>query len=149
MCAPVIGILAAGLSAAGAMQQANAQAAQAKYNSQVEEINARTARQEGQLRADKLEDQYQSQRAEGRVSAAKSGLNPAAGSAALVIDQESFRNQRADELATIWNSETQAVGHENKATGLRAEAKAYKQAGMIGAASTFLGGLKGTPFKLG
>lgn len=148
MCVPALAIIGTVISAVGTMASAQAQANEAKYNAQVEEINARTKRQEGQLRADMLEDDYQRQRATGRVAAAKSGVNPATGSASFVINQESYANQAADELATIWNAETTAIGHENKATGFRQQAKAYKQAGMIGAASTFLGGLQNSSFKM-
>jgi len=141
MCAPVIGLLGTAVSAIGAIQQANAAASVAKYNAKVQEINARVARQEGLYEADRLEDRYESQRSTARAVAAKSGVNPYAGSASLIIDQESFGDQRADELATIWNSETKAVAYENQAKAYRMEAKAEKRAGIINAASTVLGSL--------
>jgi hypothetical protein len=147
MCLPaagmIFGLLGSAVSAMGAMAQADGQAKQAEYNAKVAEINARTARQQGSSEADKVEDKYQRLRAGQRVAAAKAGLDPSAGSAALVINQETTRNSELDQLTSIWNRETEAVGFENKAKDLRIQAQNAKTAGKFGAASSFLSGLGG------
>ena len=146
MCIPaagmIFGLIGSMVSAAGAMAQADGQAKQAEYNAQVAEINARTARLQGSSEADKVEDKYQRLRAQQRTGFAKGGLDPSQGSAALVIG-ETDRNSDLDQLTSIWNRETEAVGFENKAKDLRIQAQNAKTAGKFGAAGSFLSGLGG------
>jgi hypothetical protein len=145
MCfaAPVIGLLSAGLSAAGSMASANAQAQQAEYNAAVARINRDTARLQGSSEADRLAQKYRG--IEGQQVAAygrdgRGGVLPTSGSAALVRG-ETGRNAWLDESTAIWNRETEAIGFDNKAKDLEAQAKAARQAGAIGAAGSFLTGL--------
>ncbi len=147
MCIPpaAMAIISAGISAAGVFQQSQTQSAIAKHNAKVADINANTERETGRLEADRIEDRFQRLRATARVNAAKSGINPAVGSAAFVIDQEGFAEQRADQLAAIWNRDTRAVGFENTAIGERGRASAIRSGGIVNAFSTFLGGLRGGP----
>jgi hypothetical protein len=145
MCAPLIGVgialAGAAVSAMGAIQAGQAQAAQANYNAKVAEINARTAQNTARAKADAQEDQYESLQAKQRVAALKSGLNPDAGSAALVINQETPRNQWLDMHNTLWEGKVEGMGLQNKAAGFRAEAKNAKTASYWGAASSIMGGL--------
>lgn len=141
MCFPAMGLIGAAVSAVGSMAAASAGAAQDKYNAQVARINANTARQTGQADAARITDKYDKLEGQQRVAAAKSGIDPSSGSAALIIAQENARNSWLDTSNAIWNKETEAVGYENKARDLEAQAKAKKQAGMFSAGSSFLSGL--------
>lgn len=140
-------IISAVVSAAGSVVGAQAQANQMKYNAEVAEINAKTARQQGQYEADRIEDEYQRRKGAQRVAALKSGFDPQYGSAALIIDGETERNSWLDQMTSVWNRETQAVGFENKARELRANAKSTMIGGYLQAGSSILGGLGKGGFK--
>lgn len=144
MCFPMaLGLIGAVVSAAGTIVSAQQQAAQANYNAKVAEINAQTEQQAAAAEADKIEDRYDQMRGQQRAAAAKSGLNIAAGSPSLVINEETTRNSWLDQQSRIWSGDTAATAQRNKAEQFRIEAKAAKTAGAFGAASTFLGGLGG------
>lgn len=144
MCAPMaIGLIGAAVSAAGSIAQAGAQSSAAQYNSQVERINARQRRFEGMKEQENIYGKYDRVEAEGIAAAGKSGVDANYGSAALVIFGEGGENRAKDANAAYINAESAAVAHENKARQHDAEAKAAKQAGMFGAASSFLSGLGG------
>lgn len=151
----MIGLIGAAVSAVGSIAAGQAAKQEADYNAQVAEINARTARQQGIHEADQIEDKYQKLRGQQRVAAAKSGLDPAVGSPALVINQETARNENLDMMTQIWNRETEAVGDENRATAFRIKGKNAQQAAAFGAAGSFLSGLNkansgvGNPISIG
>ena len=146
MCIPaaglILGLAASAFQAAGAMAAADGDAKQKEYNAKVAEINARSARLQGSSEADKVEDKYQRLRAQQRTGFAKGGLDPSSGSAALVIG-ETDRNSDLDQLTSIWNRETEAVGFENKAKDLKMQAANTRKVGPIAAAGSFLSGLGG------
>lgn len=144
MCFPMaLGLVGAAVSAAGSIAQANAQASAANYNAAVEKINARQKRWEGAKEQENIASKYRKVEAEGIANAAKGGIDPNFGSAALVIFGEGGENVAKDKNAAYINAESAAVAYENKAKQHEAEAKAAKQAGMFGAASSFLSGLGG------
>jgi hypothetical protein len=133
----------AAVSASGAKSQANAQAAQMEYNAKVSDINAKTARAEGLYEADRIDDKYDKVQGEITTAAAKGGVLPNTGSAALLKFDDTLKNSILDQQTAIWNKETEAVGHENKATDLRAQAQATRSAGKTAAAGAIFGGLAG------
>lgn len=144
MCAPMaLGLIGAAVSAAGSMASASAQSSAANYNAAVEKINARQKRFEGAREQEQISDKYNRVEGEGVATAAKAGLDPGYGSAALVIFGDNAMNKSLDMNTAYINAESQAVAHENKAKQHEAEAKAAKTSGMIGAASSFLSGLGG------
>lgn len=143
MCAIALGLVGAAVSAAGSIAQANAQSQAAQYNAQVERINARQKRFEGLREQEQISDKYGRIEGQGVAAAAKSGIDPGYGSAALVIFGDNALNKSLDMNTAYVNAESQATAHENKAKQHDAEAKAAKQAGMFGAASSFLSGLGG------
>ena len=147
MCFPavgaVFGLIGSAVSAAGAAAQANAQANQMEYNAKVADINAKTARSEGLYEADKIDDKYDRIGGEQITAATKGGVVPGTGSAALLRFDDTVRNSWLDQSTAIWNKETEAIGYENKAQDLRAQASATRSAGKIGAAGSFLSGLSG------
>lgn len=136
-----LAVLSAVTTAVGTVVTGQAQAKQMEYNAKVAEINAQTARQQGEYEADRIEDEYQRKQAQQRVAALKSGVDPGSGSAALIIDQETSRNSWLDQMTTVWNRETQAVGFENKAKDLKAQASSTKTGSYISAASSLIGGM--------
>jgi hypothetical protein len=143
MCGPVLGLVGAAVSAFGSMASAEGQASSAEYNAQVEKINARTQRQKGAVEQERISDKYDKQQGQSIAAAAKSGVDPGYGSAALVIFGEGGANKSADMSMAYVNAEGQAVAHENKAKAYENDAKNQRQAGAIGAASSFLSGLGG------
>ena len=144
MCFPMlIGLIGAAVSAVGTMASAQAQANQAEYNAKVAEVNAATERQAAQADTEKIDDKYERLRAQQRAGAAKGGLDVAAGSPSLIINQETSRNSWLDQQSRIWSGATAATAQENKAEQFKMEAKSAKTAGAFGAASSFLSGLGG------
>lgn len=145
MCLPALGMVAglagSAISAAGAMSSANAQAKAAEYNATVERINARSERQKGVVEQEKLGQKYDRLQGEGIAAATKNGVDPGYGSAALVIFGQNEFSRSSDQGAAYVNAEGAAIGRENKARDFEAQAAASRQAGKIGAASSFASGL--------
>ena len=136
----LIGLAGSAVSAVGSMAQANASANQADYNAQVAKINARTARQQGLAQSETIARKYDRQGGQITTAYAKGGVDPGSGSAALVR-AENDRNFWLDQNNAIWNRETEAIGQENKARDLEAQAKNTRKAGPIAAAGSFLSGI--------
>lgn len=143
MCGPAIGLAGALVSGIGAIAGGNAQAGASEYNAQVERINARTQRQQGYVEQERLNQKYDKTQGTAIASAAKSGVDPGYGSAAMVIFGEGGADRSADMSMAYVNSEGKAVAHENKATSYENDAKNQRKAGMISAASSFLNGVAG------
>ncbi len=141
MCAP-LAVAAAAVSGIASIAGGNAQAAVSERNAQVHDMNAITHRRKGAAQADMVEDQHERERSTQRVQAAASGVR-LNGSVSRVIDQASAADHWMDEQMIIWNAETQANAEENQAKTERARAKNQRQAGMLNAFSSVLGGLKG------
>ena len=142
-----IGLLSAGVSAAGALAAGKGQAEQAEYNAQVARINAQTARQTGFVQSEQIGAKHEKLRGEGVAAAGGSGIDPFSGSAAAVIFQEGGKNTYLDQQNAIWNKETEAVGQENKAKSFDNDAKNARTGAMFGAAGSFLTGLGGAAKK--
>ena len=137
---PIIGLMGSMVSAAGQQAQASAQAGQQAYNAEVARLNAMTERRQGVAESERLHSRYDRQGGAQVAALAKAGVDVGSGSAALVR-AENERNRWLDVNNAVWNRETAAVGFENKARDLDAQAKATKKAGRIAMASTFLTGL--------
>jgi hypothetical protein len=142
MCGPMLGIAGAAVGAMGTMMQANAQANAAEYNAKVEKINARSRRQEGLQQSERIADKYDDLKGKQQASYSKAGVDPFFGSA-LSIFTDTSTSENSDQDTNYINAESRATGHENKAKQYEYEAKTQRQAGMIGAASGMLSGLKG------
>ena len=151
MCAigAVIGLAGAAVSGIGAMQQSKAQAQQDEYNAKVAKINARQARMVSYAKQEDIGAKYEKQRGEGIALASKGGVDPAYGSAALVIFGENAFAETTDKNRQYIEGESQAVAEENKAKALEASAANHRQAGKIAAASSFLSGLGGAAKGMG
>jgi len=143
MLVPVItavaGVVGSAVSAMGAMAQANASAAAAEYQAQVAEQNAEATRERAY--ADSLSQSRTNRRRLGVVRAAYGASGMQFEGSALdlygdqVLENELEKNRIRDA------GEVRAVGYENDATLRRAEAKSYRSAGRIGAASAMIGGI--------
>lgn len=142
MCGPALGLVGAAVSAVGAVAQANAASNAANYNAAVEKINARSRRQEGYRESERINEKYDNLQGRQTAGYAAAGVDPFFGSAFSVFaDTETSRE--IDQGTNFVNAESRAVGHENKAKQYEYEAKTQRQAGMINAASSLIGGLKG------
>jgi hypothetical protein len=144
MCGPAaaIGLIGSAVSAMGSMQQANAQAENAEYSAKVEKINARSRRWEGLAESERIAEKYNDLQGKQTAGYAKGGVDPFFGSA-LAIFTDTAEARGTDQATNYTNAESAAVGHENKAKQYEYEAKSQRQAGKIGAASSFLSGLGG------
>jgi hypothetical protein len=150
----LIGLAGTAVSAIGTMQAAQGAANQAAYNASVAQINANTARQQGQSEAERVNAKHDKLRAQMRAAYAKAGVE--GGSMDQVINQEGGANQALDEWNTIWNRQTEAIGFENKKRDLETQAKNTARAGNISAGASFLTGLSksgiggpGSPLQIG
>lgn len=150
MCAVVAPLLSAGIglagaavSAAGQKSAAESEAQAAEYNAKVEKINARARRQQGYSEQEKIGMKYDKLEGQGIAAAAKGGVDPGYGSAALTIFGENQFAKGSDQSAAYVNAESAATAHENKAKDYEHQASARRQAGKWGAASSFLSGLGG------
>lgn len=143
MCAPAIGLVGAVVSAAGAMAQGQAQAAQDRYNAQVEKINARSRRWEGLQKQEAIGRDAAKRQGTAIALAGKGGVDPGYGSAALVIFREGREAEFADKSNAYLTAESAAIGHENKAKAFEMSAENHRKGGMLSAASSFLSGIGG------
>jgi len=126
---------------AGALYQGKAAQSEAKFGAAVAEQNAANERMAGASKAERIAEKYSRMRGTQEANAAASGVNPAAGSASLIIDQETTKNSYLDQLTTIWNAESAADSLELQAAGLRQRGKNAKTASYFNAAGSFLSGL--------
>jgi hypothetical protein len=106
--------IAAAISAAGAVQQGQAQAASATYNAQVAEKNSQIAKAQGAAAAE-----MQSRDAQRRMGAAiasfgASGVDVGVGSPTDVL-AESVRNSTLDALTLKYNYDLKAMGFSDQA----------------------------------
>lgn len=145
----VAGIAGSVVSAMGAMQQANAQAASQEYNATVAKINARQNRMQGAVEQEKIGRKYDQIEGQGIANAAKGGVDPTYGSAALAIFGTNWQDRYTDQGTAYVNAESAAVGNENKAKDLEAQAASTRKAGKIAAAGSFLSGIAGAAKSFG
>lgn len=137
------------MSAIGAKQQADAQADMEIYNAKVERINARSRRWEGMKEQEAIGDKYDRAQGQQIAAAAKGGIDPNFGSAALLIFGENHQDRLQDQDNTYLRAESAAMAHENKATAYEKSAENHRKAGKIAAAGSFLSGIAGAAGSLG
>lgn len=149
MCGPALAIVGAAASLAGSMvaakgqaQQADAQAAQLDYNAKVSRINARSERFAGQAEREAAVPKQDALRGELRAAAAKNNVDPFFGSAAAIFEQNE-QNFVQDQNARYVNAEGKAVGHENKARDLEAQAAAVRDSKKTMQTASILSGIGG------
>lgn len=159
MCDPVTGLMIAStlLSAGGAIQQGNAQAAASRHQAQVAEMNATLADRQARdaLERGKLAEQ-EKRRETARLLGAQqaafaangvdltmgSPLDTIAGSAALgEIDALTIRSNAAREA---YDFDVQGMNQRANANLARAQASSAKTGSLLSAGSTILGGAANT-----
>jgi hypothetical protein len=155
MCGPLIGIAGAAISAFGSIAAGMAQKQVADYNAKVAEINAAAAVREGLAQAGATRDEFQDVAGSQRAALAKSGVDINSGTAA-VLGLETQRREETAASIDIWRGRTEQTKYMNQSEVYKAEGKAARTAGFIGAASSLVGAVSGlgglgagSPLKLG
>lgn len=128
-------------STVGTVYAAQSAAAQGEYNAKVAEVNASTARAEGNAQAEAIRDRYRRAKGEAMGAAAASGVDPTQGSAALVINEDLGKNRWLDEMTAVWNKDTEAQASMNQAADLKAQAKSTRRGGYLSGGATLMTGL--------
>jgi len=145
MCFPAVGAIFGALgsvvSAVGAAASASAQADQAAYNAEVERVNARTRMAQGVAESEKVGRDYRRLAGQQAAQAGKTGLDPGSGSIALVVNQETPKNEYLDTMNTLWSAHSEANARYNKAKDFDAQSKAYRSAAGLSFASGLVGGV--------
>ena len=134
---PVVLALAGGaIGAVGAVQNARAQNAAAKFNAQVAEQNSVIAGQQGAIERDAMRKRAYMQLSQIRANAGASGLGDSV--SALDVLGQSAADATYDDLNQQWQTKLKQTGFANDASLSRAQGKAAMQSGYLSAASTLL-----------
>lgn len=128
-------------STAGALQQGRAAQAQGNYEKAVADRNAQQERMRGAAEADRIEDRYDKLRGQQAAQAAAAGINPGSGSASLVINQDTGKNEALDTMAALWNADSAASSFEHSGRAAQMRGNNAKTASYWNAASSFMSGL--------
>lgn len=137
--AGVVSMIGTGVSIYGQIQKANADAAAAKYNSDLDLQNAQLAREQGAQ--DELKTRVMGRKVLGdmRADYGASGVTATSGSALDVL-QESAANAEMDALNVKHRADITAAGYEADAKLGVYRGQAAQTAGYVGAASSLLRG---------
>lgn len=147
MCVPAIGAVAgiagAAVSAIGAKQQAEAQAQMDEYNAKVARMRGEASLKTHDLNAQRKSLEYQKLAGTQLAAAAKGGVDPTFGSAALTIFGETYEEGLREQ-----NDMRQAGINEyyeglNKQQAYNTSAQNNYKASKIAAAGSFLSGVAG------
>ena len=150
----VSSLASAGIGAVGAIQQANASAASAKYNSEVASQNAKLAQQQATWASEAGNAQVSEQGAKtraqvGGILAAQAANNVDVNSGSAVDVRSSASalgelnaiNIRSDAARTAYGYETQASSDKAQSELDSSQAASDTIAGEVGAGSTLIGGI--------
>jgi len=135
---PTAVLAGAALTAGGAIYSGYAQQKQADYQAKVAEENAKAENAKGAAEAEATAAKFGRLRATQRAQAAAAGVNPDAGSAALIINGDTSKNEYLDTMSTLWNSNSAATAFKNQASGYRAQGDNAMTSALIGAPASFL-----------
>lgn len=128
------------VSAIGSIASGVQQQKVANYNAEVAENNAVAERQRASYEADMIRDDRKRVIGAQRASGAAAGLDISTGTPVAVLG-DTYAQSEMDVLARLYGGESAATAYQNDAKRFRAEGKAAKTAGIIGAGSTLLTGL--------
>jgi len=142
--AMVLGIAGGVISAMGAIQAANAQAASAQYNAKVAESNRRAALRQTQVAVE--DKQAENRRQLGSIRAAYGASGLMLDGSPLDVLEDTAQEQAFDVAKIRYKGKMQAEGYSEQAALYRLEAKSAKRAGWIGAGSALIGGLSNVDF---
>jgi hypothetical protein len=148
----MVGLIGAGISAMGSVMSGMAQQQVANYNAEVARANAEAAVREGFAQSGATRDQFSEVKGAQAAALAKSGVDVNAGTSA-VLGLETQRREETAAAVDIWRGRTEQTKYKNQAETYKAEGKAAMMIGVIGAASSLVGGLsgmgQGAPLQLG
>lgn len=134
----VLGIAGGVISAMGAIQSANAQAAAADYNKEVAKANKRTVHAQTER---EIEDrQLENRRQLGSMRAAYGANGLQMEGSPLDVMDDTATEMNYDIAKVKFQGAMQEEGYDRQAALYKLEAKSAKQAGTIGAASALIGG---------
>lgn len=140
MFLPLLGLAGSAISAFGTIAAGNAQAAAAEYQAKQADINASQENAAAQRKAEaekiKTTRFISSQKAAAGVSGGTTADPSTTTQMGLAQQEGSFR-----QLATLYEGKEKARQWETQAQADRIEAENAKQAAMIGAAGTLVGGV--------
>lgn len=137
--ATVFGAIGTALSVAGTLQASSAQAEAAEYNKKVADMQASVARDQAAARAAQIERQNKQRGAAARAAGQSSGFE-LSGSIMDEVDAV-LDNGRMDVLTAMYEGEVQATKATNEAELYRSQARNYRTAGYIGAATKAFAGV--------
>ena len=136
-----VGIAGAALSGASAIAGGVMQKQQADYQAKVAERNALAERMKGAAEAERIAGKYDRIRGQQAAAAAASGVDPTAGSASLIINQATAKNEALDTMSALWNAESSADAFAAQAKGYKMAGSNAQTAGFIQGPTSFLQGL--------
>lgn len=139
MCSPAlaIGLVGAGVSAAGSIQQGNAQAAAADYNAQVARNNAIAANRSAAYDASRINERVAKIQGQQRAAYAGAGVS---GGTALEVEADTSRQGAMDVQAALYSGNLQANRETASANLSELEARNARIGGVIGAGTTLITG---------
>ncbi|MEP3275329.1 MAG: hypothetical protein ABJN26_16090 [Stappiaceae bacterium] len=149
----ILGLASAGIGAVGSIQQANAAAAAANYNAQVQEMNAQISEENAQDALERGADEEQSVRrrnaqvlGQQQAALAANGVDLSFGSPLDTLVDTTYLgdldalNVRSNAARENYNHRVQAVNQRAGAELFRMEAKSARTGGLLSAAGTVLTG---------
>lgn len=136
----IASVLGSVVGAVGAIQQGQAANNVAQYNAQVAENNAAAERERAAYESGITRDRVGRVLATQQAAFSGTGLNSRRGTPVAVLG-DTRREGELDVLARIYGGESAARANENDANRFRAEGRAQRQAGFIGAGSSLIRGL--------
>lgn len=125
--------------AIGSIQQGRAAEATAGYNAKVAENNATAEKQRATYEAGMIEERKDKIRASQEAGMAASGVDVGTGTPVAVLGDTEAQGQR-DVLARLYSGNTAATASMNDAKLFRAEGRAARKAGNMGAITSLLTG---------
>jgi hypothetical protein len=141
MCEPVLILAGAGMAmtAIGQYQQGQSAAAAAEYNAQMGELQARDLEAQARDEKEQLGLLYARERASGRADTAASGVRVGTGSS-LDWENDLLENYILDRAQIDMNTARGVSGIRNQGVLDRAQGRASKRAGAMGAGGSLLSG---------
>ena len=126
-------------AAVGSIQQGRAAEATGEYNAQVAENNATAEKQRAAYDAGLISERKDKVRSAQEAGMAASGVDVGVGTPVAVLGDTEAQGER-DVLARLYGGEVAATAAGNDANLFRAEGRAARKAGNIGAATSLMSG---------
>lgn len=138
MCMAAVGLIGSFVSAAGAMQQANAQAAEYKFRAKLDKRQATLERMKGAYEANRMRDKGERVYGTQRAAFSEAGVQLEGSPVDTIVD--SRKENELDIQATLWGQEIAGQNYDLSSAMNRMNAKQAKKAGVFAALSPVLSG---------